>query len=80
MFTGLSRDLGGELVYVFFLPHKRWPQKQKQIFATHPVAGQSRKFAYVYVFFFPEDVFSTNELVGILFSLILGPTIPKNPH
>ena len=38
----------------------------KQIFGTHPVSGQSRKFVYVYVFFlwaypqygwdFPEEI------------------------
>ena len=54
MFTGLSRDFGGNFVYVFFLAHKDWPEKtHKQIFGTHPVPGQSRKFVYVYVFFFP---------------------------
>ena len=27
IFTGLSRDFGGDFVYVFFLPRKEWPEK-----------------------------------------------------
>ena len=51
-FTGLSWDFWGNSVYVCFLPHQEWPEKtHKQIFGTHPVPGQSRKFVYVYVFF-----------------------------
>ena len=53
-FTGLSRDFGGDFVYVFFLPHNEW-KKKKLNFGTHPVPGESRKFVYVYVFFsFPH--------------------------
>ena len=38
----------------FFSPIRNDPKKtHKQIFGTHPVPGQSRKFVYVYVFFFP---------------------------
>ena len=36
----------------FFSPIRNDPKKtHKQIFGTHPVPGQSRKFVYVYVFF-----------------------------
>ena len=37
----------------FFSPIRNDPNKKthKQIFGTHPVPGQSRKFVYVYVFF-----------------------------
>ena len=50
--TWLSRDFGGDFVYVFFLPLRNDPKKtHKQNFGTHPVPGQSRKFVYVYVFF-----------------------------
>ena len=27
IFTGVSRDFGGDFVYVFFLPHKEWPEE-----------------------------------------------------
>ena len=39
-----------------FLRHKDWPKKTHKHFGTHPVPGQSRKFVYVYVFFFPWSV------------------------
>ena len=54
IFTGLSRDLWGDFIYVSFPPHKKWHEKSthKHIFGTHPNPGQSRKFVYVYVFFF----------------------------
>ena len=52
MFTGLSRDFGGILWGFVFLPTRDDPKKtHKQLFGTHPVPGQSRKFVYVYVFF-----------------------------
>ena len=48
----MSRDSGGDFVYVFFSPIRNDPKKtHKQNFGTHPVPGQSRKFVYVYVFF-----------------------------
>ena len=51
-FLGLSRDFGGDFVYVFFSPIRNDPKKtHKQIFGTHPVPGQSRKVVYVYVCF-----------------------------
>ena len=51
---GLSRDFGGGLCLCIFLPHMERPEKtHKQDFGTHPVPGQSRKFVYVHVFFFP---------------------------
>ena len=59
---GLSRDFGGDFVYVFFLPLRNDPKKpHKQNFGTHPVPGQSRKFVYVYVFFFPRLFISCRQ-------------------
>ena len=44
-FPGIVPGFWGNFVYVFFLPHKEGPEKtHKQIFGTHPVPGQSRKF------------------------------------
>ena len=49
VFTGLSRDFGGD--FVLFLPHKEGKKTHKQLFGSHPLPGQSRKFVCVYVFF-----------------------------
>ena len=35
----------------------------KHIFATHPGPGQSRKFVYVYVFFFPWRCLESNSQI-----------------
>ena len=44
--------LGGILFMCFSSPIRNDPKKtHKQLFGTHPVPGQSRKFVYVYVFF-----------------------------
>ena len=49
---GISR---GDFVYVLFSPIRSDPPKtRKQMFATHPVPGQSPKFVNVYMFSFPE--------------------------
>ena len=47
---------GGVCLCVFLCPTRNDPKKtHKQIFGTHPVPGQSRKFVYVYTCFpFPE--------------------------
>ena len=53
---------------MFFSPIRNYPKKKthKQIFGTHPVPGQSRKFVYVYVFFLS------------LKKIILTPPPPQN--
>ena len=41
----------------FFSPIRNDPKKtHKQLFGTHPVPGQSRKFVYVYVFFLSLNI------------------------
>ena len=66
MFTGLSREFWGNFVYVFFSPIRNDPKKtHKQLVGTHPVPGQSRKFVYVYVFFF-SDKKCPNTLSSLL--------------
>ena len=50
---GIVPAFWGDFVYVFFSPIRNGPKKtHEQIFATHPVQGQSRTFVYVDVFFF----------------------------
>ena len=52
---GIVPGFWGDFVYVFSpSPIRNDPKKtHKQMFATHPVPGQSRKFVHVYVCFFP---------------------------
>ena len=46
----------GFCLCVFSPPIRNDPKKHKQLFGTHPVPGQFRKFVYVYVFFsFPKN-------------------------
>ena len=52
-----SQDCSGILwgfCLCVFLPHTEWhpPPKQKNLFATHPIQGQSPKSVYVYVSFY----------------------------
>ena len=43
-------------------PKKKEKKTHKQLFGTHPVPGQSRKFVYVYVFFL-SLIFEPGQLV-----------------
>ena len=62
-FHGIVPGFLGNFVYVFSSPLRNDPKKtHKQIFGTHPVLGQSRKFVYVYVFFFPWNQSQLNQL------------------
>ena len=55
-FTGLSRDFGGNSVYVFFLPHKEWPEKHthtNKFLAPTQSRGNPAICLCLCVFFFP---------------------------
>ena len=49
---GIVPGFGGRFLYLFFSPMRN-ERTHKQNFATDLVLGQSHKFVYVYVFFFP---------------------------
>ena len=56
---------------MFFSPIRNDPKKtHKQIFGTHPVPGQSRKFFYVCVFFL-SLIISTPNLTGLAVEKII---------
>ena len=52
----------------------------KQNFGTHPVPGQSRKFVYVYVFFFPWKTSLSNLVVFARFLALTAKVWQVNAH
>ena len=71
-FTGLSRDLFGGILFMCLLPiRNKKTHTHKQLFGTHPVPGQSRKFVCVYVFFFPWFRLQSAKLVLAVLALLL---------
>ena len=66
-FHGIVPGFWGEFcLCVFFSPIRNDPKKKthKQIFGTHPVPGQSRKFVYVDVFFLSLILAWASQLIG----------------
>ena len=64
-FHGIVPGFWGGFCYLFFSPTRNDPKKtHRQIFATNPVPGQSRKFVYVYVFFLFVIVVAQNDPFG----------------